>query len=129
MSNCIHMYNTFNPKLTLAEQLPNYPGVLNNLDIPFAPPINSRSIGARNIFSHPELRLSIFHIPHKKTMKLHNHPKMHVLTYILHGNMLASLFNPHPLQPSLYTKNVKLLEKGAKHITDVCKDNFHEFKS
>lgn len=39
------------------------------------------------LFNDPRLRLTIFHVPHGVTMKLHDHPKMHVISYILQGSI------------------------------------------
>lgn len=119
------MFNSFKPEIPFKNQLQEYPDVLNNLDIPFVSPQKARFIGARNIFSHPQLRITIFHIPQNKTMKLHNHPHMHVLTYILQGSMLAKIFNQHPKKSDLYLKTEKILSKGMQSTLDPNINNFH----
>lgn len=74
---------------------------------------------------HPDLRISIFHVPQGSTMKLHDHPKMHVITSILQGSMQATLFNRHPQKHELFLKDIKKLNKGAIHLTEQKVDNFH----
>lgn len=66
---------------------------------------------------HPDLRISIFHVTKGSTMKLHDHPKMHVITSILQGSMQATLFNHHPHKPELFTRDIKVLKKGGIHLT------------
>jgi hypothetical protein len=50
-------------------------------------------------------------------MKLHSHPKMNVLTYIIHGEMEALLFNHSTDKPQLFTKETVVLSKGMKNYT------------
>ena len=50
-------------------------------------------------------------------MKLHNHPKMHVITYILQGSMQAKIFNKHSTEQELYTKTEIMLRKGEMSLT------------
>lgn len=55
-------------------------------------PLNKKSIGIRNIYEHPELRLTIYYLSKGSTMKLHDHNNMYVTSKILHGKMQASLY-------------------------------------
>lgn len=52
-------------------------------------------------------------------MKLHDHPKMHVISYVLKGSMQASIFNKlaTPDASQLYGKEVKKITKGMVSTT------------
>lgn len=73
----------------------------------------------------------MFKVPYGIKMKLHDHPKMHVITYILKGSMQASIFNKVKSTDgsNLYEKEIKKLSKGEISITESNVDNFHEFKA
>lgn len=61
-------------------------------------------------------------------MKLHDHPQMEIISYLLQGKMRASLYTH--LVDSTYGKKSVTLEKGEYSLIDGCRDNdwnLHEF--
>jgi quercetin dioxygenase-like cupin family protein len=64
-----------------------------NLGLEKAEKVN-KGIGIRNIFEKGGLRITLYYMPEGEIMKLHNHPSMLVITYILHGNLQAEMYTP-----------------------------------
>ena len=53
-------------------------------------PINT--IGIRNIFTHPSLRLTVYYLKAGTIMKLHDHNQMNVVSVVLSGEMEAKVY-------------------------------------
>jgi len=51
-----------------------------------------KAIAVRNLYSHDDLRLSVYCLPKGAVMPIHDHPSMFVLTYLLLGDMLMSSY-------------------------------------
>ena len=62
-------------------------------------------------------------------MKLHDHPTMKVITYILEGSMEARIFNKEKTDngETVFRKTVKYFERNQIALIEGEKDNFHEF--
>lgn len=60
----------------------------------------------------------MYRVPKGITMKLHDHPKMSVISYVLKGSMQASIFNKIvTTEGELYEKQVKKISKGMVSTT------------
>jgi hypothetical protein len=90
--------------------------------------VESGSMGIRTIYAHPHLRLTIYRVPQSTIMKLHDHPNMNVLSYIIEGSMLASIYNVNPVT-GLYKKSSKILEEKAITALNPSYNNFHQFEA
>ena len=52
----------------------------------------TEGIAMGNIYFNHPLRISVYFLPKGETMKLHDHPNMEVVNYILKGKMQADVF-------------------------------------
>ena len=99
----VQLVHSYDPHIPLKSQIDRI-GILDSVKIPIDTVKNtSQVIRVRNIFAHPLLRISIYHLPKGITMKLHDHPTMNVISYILKGSITAHIFNPVSNSP-LYEK-------------------------
>lgn len=61
-------------------------------------------------------------------MKLHDHPQMEIISYLLQGQMKVNLYTH--LSDCIYRRERKTLQKGDYSLIDGCRDshnNLHEF--
>ena len=56
------------------------------------------------------VRISLYYIPKGITMKIHDHPKMEVISYLVKGKMKASLFTHK--HDDIYSKTSAILGPG-----------------
>lgn len=85
-------------------------------------------IGIRNIFEFDSMRMTIYYLPQGEVMKLHDHPRMQVISYVLRGKMEARIYSPLP--DRTYDKETAVLEEKSVRFIDGCRttrDNLHEF--
>ena len=75
---------------------------------------SSGKIGVRHLYQEPDLRLSVYCLPKGSKMKLHDHPTMKVLAYILEGSMEARIFNKEKTDngETVFRKAVKYFERN-----------------
>ena len=51
-------------------------------------------IGIRNIFKKGGLRISFYYLPKGEVMKMHDHPEMLVITFVIKGLISADVYSP-----------------------------------
>lgn len=56
------------------------------------------------------LRISLYYLPKGYTMKLHDHPKMEVISYLIKGKMKATLFSRK--HGDIYEKKTTFISPG-----------------
>jgi hypothetical protein len=93
--------------------------------------LESRGIGYRNVLEKKGLRITIYFLPAGETIKLHNHPAMLVVSYVVQGRLEAKLYSPTH-SPGLYNKETSTLGGEAVSYIDGLRTNtrnLHEFRA
>lgn len=76
----------------------------------------TKGVGICNIMDQYPLRITVYYLPQGEIMKLHDHPTMEVVSYLLQGKMQAQLYTP--IEQDIYTKRVATLTKGCCSFID-----------
>lgn len=76
---------------------------------------NASGIGIRNILLHRSLRITIYYLPQGKIMKLHDHPTMEVVNYVLKGSMQAKIYS-HLTEKTFKRETHTLQANSIKYI-------------
>lgn len=66
------------------------------------PSPSATGIGIRNILIHGPLRITIYYLPQGGIMRLHDHPQMEVVNYVIKGSMQANIYSH--LKEKIYKK-------------------------
>ena len=123
---CANLVKNYNYSKPLLEQI-HKTSIVPFIDsIPFEfQKGHPQKVGIRTIYSHKNLRLSVYHLPKNLIMKMHDHPSMQVMTYVLAGNMKARTLTHK--KKNLFEQKIK--DIGIKDIMtiDGIEDNMHEF--
>lgn len=93
--------------------------------------LETRGVGYRNILEKKGLRITIYMLPVGETIKLHNHPAMLVVSYVIQGRLEATLYSPTG-SPGLYNKETSRLESESLSYIDGLRTNhknLHEFRA
>ncbi len=54
----------------------------------------TNEVGICNILDEFPLRITVYYLPQGEVMKLHDHPRMEIINYLLKGKMKANLYTP-----------------------------------
>jgi hypothetical protein len=93
--------------------------------------VEPRGVGFRNILEKKGLRITIYLLPAGEIIKLHNHPAMLVVSYVVQGCLEAKLYSPTG-SPGLYDKETSRLESESLSYIDGLRTthkNLHEFRA
>jgi hypothetical protein len=91
--------------------------------------LEARGIGYRNLLEKKGLRITLYFLPAGETIKLHNHPAMLVVSYVVEGQLQAKLYSPTG-SPALYNKETSTLGRDTVSYIDGLRTNhknLHEF--
>lgn len=90
--NSIKLSKDYTASQTLASQCQKY-DILSALQrirfegLGMRPTASATGIGIRNILIQGPLRITIYYLPQGQIMKLHDHPQMEVVNYVIKGAM------------------------------------------
>lgn len=133
--NSIKLSKYYKATQTLASQCQKY-DILSALQrirfegLGMQPITSATGIGVRNILIQGPLRITIYHLPQGKIMKLHDHPQMEVVNYVIKGTMQANIYSH--LNGNSYRRETQVLKGNSiKYIDGMYtkEDNLHEFKA
>ena len=88
----------------------------------------TESIGIWSLFDSYPLRISFYYVPLGWTVKLHDHPTMEVVNYLLKGKMQSDHFTH--IKNDVYSKRTQIFTPGSFGYIDGLKsnhENLHEF--
>lgn len=117
IQNTLALARNYSSAHTLAQNLANsaLPSILPQLDLTALRLDRHTShiqqgVGICNFYAEQALRVTAYYLPQGEIMKLHDHPQMEIISYMLRGKMQASVYTH--VEDNRYSKKTTVLSKG-----------------
>ncbi len=88
----VDLMNKYTPTLPLESQVKALKvdealRLMKFSEFKFNKSLPERGVGIRNLLLFNSLRMTLYYLPQGETMKLHDHPSMSVINFMLQGKM------------------------------------------